>query len=347
MHLPRFASLLGLLVGWGLAVTAQGEENMRQIVLRTHSLSAPYLETDLQNRWFDFGGDAYVKTDSYIRLAPDQSSRMGWLFSKIPLTATNWEIEVEFKIHGKGTLHGDGMAMWITKQRAMGGEVFGAADKFEGLGIFFDTYKNNRPGVVFPYVMAMVGDGQTSYDKSTDGKEQELAGCSARGIRGASIPTKARLTYYQDKSLKLELRYKSEDEWTLCFETGAVAIPPVSYLGFSAETGELSDNFDIISVETKNLYGVAGDSFKKIQEEARNTKSKYKNDKKAAKAAKAAKKAADKAAKKAKSSESSGKSSGGWGWFFIKTILFILACGGSYLGFTMYRSSTKKYSRFD
>lgn len=49
------------------------------------------------------------------------------------------------------------MAMWITKERAMQGPVFGAADKFEGLGVFFDTYKNNRPGVVFPYVMAMLG----------------------------------------------------------------------------------------------------------------------------------------------------------------------------------------------
>lgn len=47
--------------------------------------------------------------------------------------------------------------MWITKQRALTGPVFGSADKFEGLGVFFDTYKNNRPGTIFPYVMAMLG----------------------------------------------------------------------------------------------------------------------------------------------------------------------------------------------
>ena len=72
------------------------------------------------------------------------------------------------------------MALWITKQRASPGPVFGSVDKFEGLGIFFDTYKNNRPGVIFPYVMAMLGDGQTSYDKGTDGKSNEFAGCSVR-----------------------------------------------------------------------------------------------------------------------------------------------------------------------
>ncbi len=113
---------------------------------------------------------------------------------------------MEFKIHGKNQLFGDGLAMWITKERSQPGPVFGYMDKFEGLGIFIDTYKNNRPGVVFPYVMVMVGDGKTSYDKNTDGKDTEFAGCSARGLRGASVPTKFRLTYFQDKSLKLEVQ---------------------------------------------------------------------------------------------------------------------------------------------
>ena len=71
--------------------------------------------------------------------------------------------------------------MWLTKQRATPGTVFGSVDQFEGLGIFFDTYKNNRPGTVFPYVMAMVGDGVKPYDKANDGKDNEFMGCSARG----------------------------------------------------------------------------------------------------------------------------------------------------------------------
>ena len=87
-------------------------------------------------------------------------------------------MEVEFKIHGSGSLNGDGFALWVTKDRDQVGPVFGSADNFEGLGLFFDTYKNNRPGTVFPYVMAMIGDGKTSYDKGNDGKANELAGCS-------------------------------------------------------------------------------------------------------------------------------------------------------------------------
>jgi Legume-like lectin family len=92
------------------------------------------------------------------------------------------QIEVEFKIHGPNHLYGDGFAMWLTKQRATPGPVFGSTDKFEGLGIFFDTYKNNRPGVSFPYIMAMMGDGQTAYDQEHDGKANELAGCSVSSV---------------------------------------------------------------------------------------------------------------------------------------------------------------------
>ena len=95
---------------------------------------------------------------------------------------TRGQIEIEFKVTGNGNLYGDGFAIWLTKERAQQGGVFGFKDQFEGLGIFFDTYKNNRPGVVFPYVMAMVGDGQTSYDAAHDGKANEIAGCSVCGL---------------------------------------------------------------------------------------------------------------------------------------------------------------------
>lgn len=136
----------------------------------------------MASRWWDFGGDTIIRADSYVRLAADIPSQSGWIFSKIPLTATNWEIEFEFSISGKGNLHGDGFALWVTKERAQPGPVFGHADRFEGLGLFFDTYKNNRPGVVFPYVMAMLGDGKTTYDSAHDGKANELGGCSVSRV---------------------------------------------------------------------------------------------------------------------------------------------------------------------
>ena len=148
----------------------------------------------------------------------------------------------------------------------------------------------------------------------------------ARGLRGASVPTKARLTYYQEESLKLELQYKAEDEWTTCFEVGAVTLPSVSYLGFSAETGELHDNFDILRLDMYNLYASAP---------ARPDVGKTAETGKPRKPRK----------QKGDGSSTDERKRSGWGWAFVKFVLFLVACGGGYVGWTAYRTS--KRSRFD
>lgn len=50
------------------------------------------------DRWWDFGADAIVNTNKHIRLTQDRQSEMGWLWSRLPLTASSWQIEVEFKV---------------------------------------------------------------------------------------------------------------------------------------------------------------------------------------------------------------------------------------------------------
>jgi len=117
----------------------------------------------------------------------------------------------------------------------------------------------------------------------------------------------------------MELMYKKEDEWTPCFDVPNVKLPSVTYLGFSAETGELSDNFDIIKVETRNLYSAGGQQAQRDQ-----SRNKYKS-----------------SATRQKSS-SSGGGGGGWGWFFLKIVLFGLVLAGAYVGFTMYRTNRRR-----
>lgn len=69
--------------------------------------------------------------------------------------------------------------------------------------------------------------------------------------------------------LTLELQYKNEGEWAPCFNIPNITLPTVSYLGFSAHTGEVSgiypfheihltvDFHDLLSVETKTIYSSA------------------------------------------------------------------------------------------
>jgi mannose-binding lectin 2 len=286
-----------------------------------HLLSQqPYLDSDMQSRWWDFGGSTVIRPDRYVRLTAQQPSQAGWIFSRVPLTATNWEIEIDFRISGTGNLFGDGFAMWVTKERAEMGTVFGMKDRFEGLAILFDTYKNNRPGVVFPYIMAMHGDGKTPYDHQNDGKANELAGCSARGLRNPDFVSRAKITYFQDKTLTVDLMYKKEDEYTRCFEVEGVKLPTVTYLGFSSETGELSDNHDIIAVSTKNLYSPTGQTGAYGAAGSRDhTRS-----------------------RKGKPNHPSGEGeSGGWGWFLFKFVIFGILLVGAYVGFTAYRARTR------
>ncbi|KAJ5133247.1 hypothetical protein N7526_004612 [Penicillium atrosanguineum] len=305
MRLPALSSLLCLVGLASVPVTAyEGDSDIKSIPLRTHSLSPPYLDSDFQSRWFDFGGDTIVRADKYVRLTADRPSQQGWIFSRVPLTATNWQIELEFGIHGEGNLHGDGFAMWLTKQRATQGPVFGSTDRFEGLGLFIDTYKNNRPGVSFPYVMAMMGDGSTTYDQAHDGKANELAGCSARGLRSAP--------------------YKTEDSWTNCFTLNAeetnIAIPSVAYLGLSAETGELSDNHDIISLKAENLYSLNRNGGSRGSDSS-------------------------KGRGRGGSNIRPPKEKGSWTWFLFKVVLFFGAIVGGYFGYTIYRTKARS-SRF-
>ncbi|BFZ60345.1 hypothetical protein YB2330_001381 [Saitoella coloradoensis] len=295
------------------SVIADDNQEYRS-TLRTHSLFPPYLDQDVQSRWWDFGGDTVINANKHVRLTYDRPSQTGWLFSRLPLTASNFEIEFEFKVSGSGqNIFGDGMAVWITKERAQSGPVFGFVDKFEGLGIFIDTYKNNRPGTMFPYVMAMLGDGKTEYDHDHDGKANEIGGCSARGLRGASIPTKGRITYYKDNYLELQLQYKNEDQWITCFNAPHVTLPTVSYLGFTALTGELSDNHDIISVKAQNIYTPTVANPQQAPVNASVPKA---------------------------------NRGSGWGMFLVKLVFIGAVCGSLYVAWTMYAKQRRRSSRF-
>ena len=150
-----------------------------------------------------------------------------------------------------------------------------------------------------------------------------LTSSQARGIRNQNIPTKIRLTYIQDKSLSVDLQYKAEDVWTPCFDVADVKIPPVSYLGFSAETGELSDNHDIIKVETKNLYNPAPSPGDARGGAAQHASSRQ----------------------RAKGHDASRGQGGGWAWFFLKFVLAGLGITAAYVAFTLYRAN-RRASRF-
>jgi len=311
--LPRFNCVLSVaLVFLGLVQAAANDKTKignktieRTVQLRTHSIYAPYIDQDLQNRWWDFGADSYVNTNKHIRLTRARPSQMGWLWSRLPLTVANFVIEVEFKVTGDSThLFGDGLAVWLTKERAQPGPVFGNADNFEGLGIFLDTYANARHPYSFPRITAMMGDGKTSYDYGNDGEGQSIGACSAN-FRRTNVATKLKITYLKDTFLDVKIQYKAWDDWSDCFYIDKISLPVGPFLGFSAMTGDISDAHDIITVTTYSAILSSADAQRD----------------------------------KIKSGifGSSASSSGSWLGFFFKLFLLAGVCAGGYYGYQEYQ----------
>lgn len=254
--------LISLLVSLlSLTVVSAQEKKIQQkdmdsdaiVPLRSHSVYAPYVDSNLQNKFWDFGADTIIDTNRHIRLTQDRPSQMGWLWSRLPLTAESFEILVEFNVDGHAShVSGDGMAIWLTQDRAKPGPVFGSINYFTGLGIFFDTYPNSRHPYTFPRISVMQGNGVEAYENAKDGARQEIAGCSI-DFRKANVATKAKLTHVKDVYTELSIHHNEWDHWESCFKLDNITIPVNPYLGFSALTGEVSDNHDVVSIATSNI----------------------------------------------------------------------------------------------
>ena len=90
-------------------------------------------------------GDAIIEPES-ISLTTGKQGELGGLWTVRPVlnSGANWQIEFDFQIQGESNtkLYGDGLALWYTKESLEKGTVFGNRDRWNGLGIFFDTYDN-------------------------------------------------------------------------------------------------------------------------------------------------------------------------------------------------------------
>ncbi|TPX33907.1 hypothetical protein SmJEL517_g03299 [Synchytrium microbalum] len=234
-------------------VVKPGPTAETNIPLHSFSLHSPYVEENLNNRWWNFGGDCYVEVMNYVRLAPDRQSKQGWLWSRVPFTSASWEIEFDFKVHGHTTaLYGDGFAFWFTTERETPGPVFGYKDEWTGLGVFFDTYSNGRHRHTFPYVYGILNNGTQKYQHENDGYDQQMGGCSS-DFRNKYVGTRAKVRYIRGEYLQVDLNVKGMDTWETCFTANNVSLPTTAYIGFTAWTGEVSDHHDILRISSSSI----------------------------------------------------------------------------------------------
>ena len=231
--------------------------SLRKVELNAHTLKAPYLNGGHKIRDWNLLGDTTIDNNNYVRLTSARQDQAGNMFCKLPIEAQSFEMEFTFHIHGEGRFQGDGLAIWFRDLMSDLGKVFGALNYFKGLGIFVDTYRNGKRGT-FPYVNLMLGDGKKVYNKDNDGIDTRLAGCVARGaVNPSSGVSKMRIVYVKDGYFSLDLKLNNNPgDWENCVTLSEIKLPPKSYLGFSAETGDLVENVDILE---NKIYALLSD----------------------------------------------------------------------------------------
>ena len=79
----------------------------------------------------------------------------------------------------------------------------------------------------------------------------QLSGCEAK-LRGVDHDTSISITYADD-TLSVRTNIEGTNEFRECFTSSGVLLPTNYYIGFSAATGDLSDNHYLISVRTYEI----------------------------------------------------------------------------------------------
>ncbi|OAF68848.1 Lectin mannose-binding 2 [Intoshia linei] len=213
---------------------------------RKNSLAPPY-----QDSW-KISGSTFVK-QNYIRLTPDKPSKRGTIWNMNKINYPNWAVLINFRVHGEGSIFGDGFAFWYTKDMDIKGNAFGNQEKFIGLAVFFDTYANHNDhhSHAHPYISAMVNDGSHQYDHDQDGTLTQIGkGCSMLFRNSEDRSTV--LIKYQDDMLTIRTQLVPNGEWKECFTT-QVQLPTGYHFGLSSVTGDLSDNHDIYFMRVYQL----------------------------------------------------------------------------------------------
>ncbi|KAK3764791.1 hypothetical protein RRG08_046430 [Elysia crispata] len=286
-----------------LAIHAFGQAPKKRFEYKL-SFKGPHLvQRDNTVPFWEYFGDA-LAGDEGIRITPSLRSKKGSVWSKNKLEGSGWMIEAGLRITGRGRIGADGMAIWFTENRASQSDdpntnvVFGAADKWNGLGIFLDSFDNDGKHNN-PYIMGVVNNGQVTYDHQSmekamsDGSNQHIGGC-LRDFRNKPFPVRVMIEYYNNM---LTVRVNNgltnnANEYEICFSASNVILPTSGYIGISAATGGLADDHDALYLLTHSLHDPTAQTaqisdaerekfeqeFKQYQEELDRAKQQYQQD---------------------------------------------------------------------
>ncbi|XP_018425905.1 PREDICTED: protein ERGIC-53 isoform X1 [Nanorana parkeri] len=255
-HQRSLAGLWSVLVLlWSLSCAVAGEEEKaahRRFEYK-YSFKGPYLvQADGSVPFWTHTGNAIPSADQ-IRITPSLKSQKGSAWTKTAPSFNNWEVEVTFRVTGRGRVGADGLAIWYTATQGLEGEVYGSADSWNGVGIFFDSFDNDGKKNN-PMILVVGNNGKLIYDHQNDGASQALSSCQ-RDFRNKPYPVRAKIVYYK-KTLSVMINNgftPDKDDYEFCAKVDNMILPQQGFFGISAATGGLADDHDVLSFLTFQL----------------------------------------------------------------------------------------------
>merc|ERR1712141_822454 len=253
--------MIGIIIYWnilcayitGVKGVPDGKQPHKRFEYK-YSFKPPYLaQKDGTVPFFEYSGNAIASEES-VRITPSLRSQKGMIWSRLATSNFDWwEVELQFRVTGRGRIGADGLAFWYTATKGFEGPVFGSSDRWNGLGVFFDSFDNDNKHNN-PYIMAMVNDGSKNYDHQKDGSTQQLAGC-LRDFRNKPFPVRAKIEFYKNTlTIMFHNGMSNNDrDFEMCMRVENVVLPKSGYFGISAATGGLADDHDVVKFSVYSL----------------------------------------------------------------------------------------------
>jgi mannose-binding lectin 2 len=211
----------------------------------------------VNRQWKSYG--TTVVNNNFVRLTPDRQSKKGAIWSQKPLGVDSFSTILKFRISGQGkNFFGDGIAMWLVNQKFQNsGSLHGFHEKFTGVGIIFDTFKNTENMDAHRDVMVLVNDGERTMEMMTS----PVLGCNNMNFRyhadagDFSVTDASRVkVLVEGRNLHVWMDTENTGEWTKCVSVEDMPLKEDwavdSHIGITGSTGQLADNHDLLSLAT-------------------------------------------------------------------------------------------------
>jgi len=220
-------------------------------------------------------GEVSVEKNT-IHLNGGRPNQQAAVWSKRQMTERNWQSIFAFRVKGEA-IGGNGLAFWYSKDAHRTGAIYGGPDKFDGFGLFFDTFDEETRSETVPMVVGMLGDGMTTFQEASKADalhDKKVLGSCFKSIRNTEAPVYVRITYF-NRHIKVEIDTKGEGQnYNTCFDAYEVDLPIGNFFGVSASTniypGIQMGQFLVISclIDKYELYALRTAIFSTVSRHA-------------------------------------------------------------------------------